>query len=47
MNLPFLPASPSMVIFLRWTSLLALGWVAHWVLRRQHPRWRLILWRGF
>jgi len=46
MNLPFWSASPVMVILFKWTGLLALGWVAHGVLRRHHARWRLILWRG-
>ena len=30
----------------KWTALLALGWVAHCCLKRGHPRWRLMLWRG-
>jgi beta-lactamase regulating signal transducer with metallopeptidase domain len=34
-----------MVLF-KWTCLLALAWMIHFVLRRQHARWRLILWRG-
>jgi beta-lactamase regulating signal transducer with metallopeptidase domain len=46
MNLPLLLASPEMAILCKWTGLLALGWAAHWALRRQHARWRLILWRG-
>lgn len=46
MNPPVLFTSPGMGILFKWTCLLALGWLAHWVLRRQHPRWRLILWRG-
>jgi beta-lactamase regulating signal transducer with metallopeptidase domain len=46
MNPPLLLALPGIVILFKWTCLLALGWVAHCVLRRQHPRWRLILWRG-
>ena len=46
MNLPLLFASPGFAILFKWTCLLALGWVAHWVLRRRHARWRLILWRG-
>jgi hypothetical protein len=46
MNLSFLLASPVFVVLFRWTGLLALGWVTHGILRRQHTRWRLILWRG-
>ena len=46
MNPPDLFASPEMAILLKWTGLLALGWAAHWALRRRHARWRLILWRG-
>ena len=46
MNLPLLFASPGFAILFKWTCLLALGWMAHWVLRRRHARWRLILWRG-
>ena len=46
MNLPLLLASPEFVILFKWTCLLALGWVAHWVLCRRHARWRLILWRS-
>jgi beta-lactamase regulating signal transducer with metallopeptidase domain len=46
MNLPLLLASPALVILFKWTCLLALGWVAHGMLRHRHARWRLILWRG-
>jgi beta-lactamase regulating signal transducer with metallopeptidase domain/thiol-disulfide isomerase/thioredoxin len=46
MNAPLLFTSPGMGILFKWTCLLALGWLAHWVLRRHHPRWRLILWRS-
>src|SRR2546422_2199718 len=38
-SLPFM-------ILLKWTVLLALGWSAHWLLRKRHCRWRLILWRS-
>ncbi|HEY3862657.1 MAG TPA: M56 family metallopeptidase [Verrucomicrobiae bacterium] len=31
---------------LRWSVLLALGWIAHGLLRNRHPRWRMILWRA-
>ncbi len=34
------------MILLKWTMLLALGWVVHGLVRKLHPRWRLILWRG-
>ena len=46
MNLPIFLASPGLAILFKWTCLLALGWVAHWVLRRRHALWRLILWRS-
>ena len=46
MNLPLLLASPGFVILFKWTGLLALGWLAHWMLRHRHARWRLILWRS-
>jgi len=38
--------SPAGSLLLKWTLLLALGWAAHAVLRKRHPRWRLALWRG-
>jgi beta-lactamase regulating signal transducer with metallopeptidase domain len=47
MNWPKLFApSPVGVVLLKWTAVLALGWVTHWLLRNSHARWRLILWRG-
>jgi beta-lactamase regulating signal transducer with metallopeptidase domain len=46
MNLHSLLASPVFTVTFKWTCLLALGWAAHWVLRRRHARWRLILWRS-
>jgi beta-lactamase regulating signal transducer with metallopeptidase domain len=46
MNLPLMLASPGFVMLFKWTGLLALGWLAHWCLRHQHARWRLILWRS-
>jgi beta-lactamase regulating signal transducer with metallopeptidase domain len=46
MNLPLLLDSPVFVIMFKWTCLLGLGWLAHWTLRNQHARWRLILWRS-
>ena len=42
----FLGTSPAGAVLLQWTALLALAWVAHWLLRQGHARWRLILWRG-
>ena len=38
--------SPLGGVLWKWTALLALGWAAHGFLRRAHPRWRLMLWRG-
>src|ERR1035438_5791627 len=45
MNLPPLLASPVFIVLFKWTCLLSLGWVAHWMLCHRHARWRLILWR--
>jgi beta-lactamase regulating signal transducer with metallopeptidase domain len=42
----FFTPSPVLAILFKWTSLLALGWTAHWLLRDYHARWRLILWRS-
>jgi len=39
-------SDPEAIILLRWTALFALGWLAHQLTRAQHPRWRVILWRG-
>jgi beta-lactamase regulating signal transducer with metallopeptidase domain len=39
-------ALPILVVLAQWTVLFALGWIAHWLLRERHSRWRLILWRG-
>src|SRR5579871_3419979 len=33
-------------LLLRWTLVLALAWLAHWVVRFGHARLRLILWRS-
>ena len=38
--------SPGGELLLRGTALLLLAWVATGLLRRSHPRWRLILWRS-
>jgi beta-lactamase regulating signal transducer with metallopeptidase domain len=46
MNLPLVLASPAFVVVFKWTCLLVLAWVVHWVLRRRHACWRLILWRS-
>ncbi|MGO8700110.1 MAG: M56 family metallopeptidase [Limisphaerales bacterium] len=47
MNWPiFLASSPAGLVLQKWTALLALGWVTHWLLRNSHSRWRLIIWRG-
>ena len=44
MNL--LIGSPVILIFLKWSGLLAFGWGAHALLRHRHARWRVLLWRG-
>ncbi|MEO8428681.1 MAG: M56 family metallopeptidase, partial [Verrucomicrobiota bacterium] len=47
MNSPLWLALPAgMMILLKWTVLLALGWMMHGPLREHHARWRLILWRS-
>lgn len=46
MNLSLLPTSPLLTILLKWTCLLAMGWLAQAALRNSHARWRLMLWRG-
>jgi len=33
-------------VLVKITGFLALVWVAHFVLRRRNPRWRVLLWRG-
>src|SRR4051812_40739370 len=38
--------SPLGGLLLRWTVLFAFAWMANAVMRRSHPRRRLILWRG-
>ena len=30
----------------RWTALLILAWVAHLVLAKRDPRWRVLVWRS-
>ena len=35
-----------LVILLKVSGLLALGWIAHFALLRRNPRWRVGLWRG-
>lgn len=39
-------AAPVLDLLIKWTVLLALGWVAHWIIRKGDAQWRLILWRG-
>jgi beta-lactamase regulating signal transducer with metallopeptidase domain len=46
MNPSLLLASPAFVFLFQWTCLLALAWMAHWILHRRQARWRLILWRS-
>lgn len=44
MNL--LVSAAVVLILLKWSSLLALGWAAHALLRHRHARWRVLLWRS-
>lgn len=37
---------PALMMLLKCTLLLAFGWLANWLLRARHSRWRLILWRS-
>jgi len=46
MNLSSALTSSSFMVLFKWTALLLLGWLAHWLLRQQHARWRLVLWRS-
>ena len=46
MNLAPILTSPAVILLLKGTGLLVLAWGAHWLLRRQDARWRLILWRS-
>jgi hypothetical protein len=40
-----LDASSALVLIVKWTVALALAWLAHGLLARQNPRWRVALWR--
>jgi hypothetical protein len=41
-----LPAvSLGLVVIVKWTVVLTLAWVAHGLLARRNPRWRVALWR--
>src|SRR6266404_8714045 len=42
----FFTHSTFAAILVKWTVLLTLAWVAHWVVRFRHARLRLILWRS-
>ncbi|HXA45302.1 MAG TPA: hypothetical protein VNZ25_07345, partial [Candidatus Angelobacter sp.] len=44
MNL--LVSAPVVLILLKWSGLLAMGWAAHALLRHRHARWRVLLWRS-
>lgn len=46
MNLSSVLTSASFMVLFKWTALLLLGWLTHWLLRKQHARWRLVLWRS-
>ena len=35
-----------LVLAAKWTVILGLAWLAHGLLARQNPRWRVTLWRG-
>ncbi|MHB1556653.1 MAG: carboxypeptidase regulatory-like domain-containing protein [Isosphaeraceae bacterium] len=39
------PGGPAALVA-RWTILLASAWLAHALLARRNPRWRVLLWRG-
>jgi beta-lactamase regulating signal transducer with metallopeptidase domain len=39
-------SAPLVLILLKWSGLLALGWAAHALLRHRHARWRVLLWRS-
>jgi beta-lactamase regulating signal transducer with metallopeptidase domain len=44
MNL--LLSSPAILILLKWSGLLAVGWAAQALLWHRHARWRVLLWRS-
>ena len=41
----FVVRSPVLVLLFKSTLLFSFGWVIHWLLRRRHPRLRMLLWR--
>jgi beta-lactamase regulating signal transducer with metallopeptidase domain len=42
----FWDASIGLVVIAKWTVVLALAWLAHGMLARRNPRWRVALWRS-
>src|SRR3954465_783829 len=34
------------ILVVKWTVVLAMSWLAHGLLARRNPRWRVALWRG-
>jgi len=46
MNLSQALTSPSFMVLFKWTTLLMLGWLTHWLLRNRHARLRLVLWQS-
>jgi beta-lactamase regulating signal transducer with metallopeptidase domain len=46
MNLSHALTSPGFMVLFKWTTLLMVGWLAHWILRNRHARSRLFLWRS-
>ena len=39
-------ASIGLVLMIKWTAVLSLAWLAHGMLGRRNPRWRVALWRS-
>jgi beta-lactamase regulating signal transducer with metallopeptidase domain/peroxiredoxin len=41
----FVDAAIGLVLLVKWTAVLVLAWLAHGLLARRNPRWRVALWR--
>ena len=39
-------AGPLMLVLVKITAVLCLGMVAHWLMGRFHPQWRVLVWRA-